>query len=188
MSNDQPMRGAGVCLRDDTVGAGLESVQRGAADRGAAGGLQGGDLPCVPGCEQAEGEAVCGVEPAEALGTSQPLPGRPPGISPGRGSCLSRYSGPLLQQRVPISVTTGLGGPSTQLAAPTLASRSTRCKMIDSIYKLFMWWILLLVILGKGLLWGPKTHGEMFALGAKTHQTPLVNVYFGGQAHLKTHW
>ena len=52
------------------------------------------DLPCVPDCEQAEGESVCGVEPAEAPVSSQPLPGWLPGVSSGRGSCFSSYSGP----------------------------------------------------------------------------------------------
>ena len=50
------------------------------------------DHPCVPGCEQAEGESVCGVEPAEAPVTSQPLPRWLPGKSPGHGSCCSRCS------------------------------------------------------------------------------------------------
>ena len=49
---------------------------------------------CGPGCELAEGEPVCGAEPAEALGSSLLFPGWPPGTSPGRGSCTSSYSGP----------------------------------------------------------------------------------------------
>ena len=52
------------------------------------------DQSCVPGCEQAEGESVCGVELAGAPVTSQPLPGWLPGVSSGRGSCFSSYTGP----------------------------------------------------------------------------------------------
>ena len=45
------------------------------------------DLPCVPDCDQAEGESECGAELAVAPVTPQPLPGWLPGVSPGLASC-----------------------------------------------------------------------------------------------------